>query len=109
MIFMDGVKIDNHLKRVTNEMDRLNEEFATGIDIGDLENRLFWVIRGVNPHNAICKKHNQKITRIEVGEYICGDCIEDFIYNEISEFDENLYFDPNDEPLFKIRGIRYGI
>jgi hypothetical protein len=73
-----------------------------------LENRLYWVIRGVNPHNAVCSKHKQKITKNDYGEFICGDCIEEFIHDEIAAFDENLYFDPRDEPLIKIRDIRYG-
>ena len=102
-------KVQNHLNRVTKEITRLNEEFTKNPgDIGNLEHRLFWAIRGVNPHEAVCKKHNRRITRNEYGEYVCGDCIEEFIHNEISEFDENLYFDPDDEPLIKIQGIQYG-
>jgi hypothetical protein len=106
---MDCEKIKNHLNRVIKEIIKLNEELSIGTDIGDFENRLLWAIRGVNPHMAICKKHNQKIGRNEWGEYLCGYCVDELVNNEISHVDENLYFDPNDEPLIKIIGIQYGV
>lgn len=102
-------EIGIHLNRVSKEISRLKKEFKENPDdFRGLENRLYWAVRGVDPQKALCKKHNRKITRNDYGEYVCGDCIEEFIHDEIAEFDENLYFDSNDEPLTKIRGIQYG-
>jgi len=105
-------KIQNHLKRVRNEIEKLIVQLNEDPDdFGDLENRLYWAILGVNPHKAICTKHNRKLHQNEHGEFICGDCADNIVdkaYIGINVYDENLWFDPDDEPIIKISGITYG-
>jgi len=69
---------------------------------------LYFAIRGVDPRKAICAKHHRKLCKNDYGEFICVDCIEEFTANEIKEFDENLYFDPDNKPAMMIQGIKYG-
>jgi len=98
-----------HLRRISKEMDKLIQDFkGHSFGIGDIENRLYWIIRGVDPYQAICSKHNKKITRNLHGEYICGDCVEDYLQDKIP-IDETLWFDPDDKPLIKLHGIKYGL
>jgi len=97
----------NHLERVEGEIDQIKKDLMENPEsLGNFEHRLYWAIRGVNPHKAVCTKHKQKITKNDWGEFICGDCVEDLIEKDI--YNENLFFAPNDEPSTKINGIQYG-
>jgi len=103
-------EIQNHLERVSKELSKLKREHKQNPDgLGDLENRLYWVIRGVNPRkNVLCHKHNQKIIQDDYGTFICPDCVEEDRGNDLNTYDENLWFDPADKPLIEIRNIKYG-
>jgi hypothetical protein len=109
MIELTQEDIWNHLNLVSKEITKLIKEYKRSPDeFGDLEHRLYWAIRGVDPHKAVCSKHNRKITKNDHGEFICGDCIEEGIHNDFDTYDENIWFDPDDEPATKIHGIKYG-
>lgn len=102
-------EIGIHLNRVSKEISRLKKEFKSSPDdFGGFEHRLYWAIRGVDPHKAVCKKHNRKITKNDYGEFICGDCIEEGIHDDFDTYDENMWFDLDNEPYLKIYGIQYG-
>jgi hypothetical protein len=102
-------EIWNHLNLVSKEIIKMKKEFKKSPeDFGKLEHRLYWAIRGVNPHKAICSKHKQKITKNDYGEFICGDCIEEGIHDDFDTYDENMWFDPDNEPYMRIYGIQYG-
>ncbi len=98
----------DHLIRILREIRKLmNEVMEEPGDFGDFENRLYWAIKGIDVHKAICRKHNRKLTKNEYGEFICSACIDDII--EKSSYDEDLWFDLDNEPSVKIRGIKYGL
>jgi hypothetical protein len=102
-------EIRNHLDRVSRAILKLKKEFKEKPEnVGDIEHRLYWAIRGADPYKAVCNKHNRKITKNDRGKFICGDCIEEDITNDLDTYDENLWYNPNDEPTMKIRGIQYG-
>jgi len=94
-------KTQDHLERVQKHIDKLvNEHRENPKEFGLLENRLYFAVHGVDPRKAICSKHNKKLYKNYYGEFFCVDC---------EEYDDNLLFDPNDEPPLKITGIRYGV
>jgi len=98
-----------HLERVTKQIEQMKEDLRKKPnDFGNFEHRLYWAVRGVDPFKAVCCKHKQRIIKNDWGEFICGDCMEEFIANEIKEFDENLYFVPDNKPAMMIQGIKYG-
>lgn len=109
MIEITQEDIWNHLNLVSKEITKMKKEFKRSPDeFGDLEHRLYWAIRGVDPRKATCKRHNRKITKNEHGEFICGDCIEEGIHDDFDTYDENMWFDPDNEPYLKTYGIHYG-
>ncbi len=101
-----------HLERVSGEIEKMKKDIRENPDdFGDSENRLYWAIKGIDPRKAICSKHNLKLHKNDHGEFICGDCAEDIVEKAragVSIYDENAWFDPDDEPTTKIKGIRYG-
>jgi len=101
-----------HLERVSGEIEKMKKELGENPDgFGDFENRLYWAIKGIDPRKAICSKHNRKLHKNDYGEFICGGCAEDIVEKAragVSIYDENIWFDPDDEPTTKIKGIRYG-
>ena len=98
----------DHLEKVSIEIEKMKREIERNPEeFGNFEDRLYWAIRGVDPEKAMCSKHRQKITKNEFGEFICGDCIEEWI-RELDTCDENKWFVPDDEPTTKIHGIKYG-
>lgn len=103
---------ESHLLRVMSEIKKLIVEIREKPDdFGDLDNRLYWAIKGIDPHQAICTKHDRKLHKNDFGEFLCGDCIYDIIEQAqkgVSVYDENLWFDPQDKPTIKIRSIKYG-
>ena len=102
-------EIWEHLDRVSKELRKLKKEYSKNPDdVGKLEHRLFWVIRGVDPHKAVCKKHNRKIEKNSCDEYVCDDCAEEDRPNDYDTYDENQWYNPKDEPSMKIRLITYG-
>jgi hypothetical protein len=105
-------RIQDHLKRVSKEVKKLLKEIRTQPDeFGNVENRLYWALKGIDPETAICTKHNRKLHQNDHGEFICGDCADNIVdkaYIGINVYDENLWFDPDDEPVIKISGITYG-
>ena len=106
-------RLISHLERVSGEIEKVKRELIEKPgDFGDFENRLFWAIKGIDPRKAICSKHNRKLHKNDYGEFICGDCAEDIVEKAregVSIYDENIWFDPDDEPTTKIKGIYYGV
>lgn len=100
------------MERVSGEIEKVKRELIEKADdFGDFENRLYWAIKGIDPHKAICSKHNRKLHKNDYGEFICGDCAEDIVEKAragVSIYDENIWVDP-DEPTTKIKGIQYGV
>jgi SMC interacting uncharacterized protein involved in chromosome segregation len=106
---MEKKKYIRHLKKVSKELDKYLKEIKKDDDaIQGFEQRLHYIIRGVDPKNAKCSIHKTRITKNDFGEFICGDCIEESIYHDFDQHDENNWFAPDDEPEIKITGIRYG-
>jgi hypothetical protein len=98
-----------HLKRVKEEIKKIEKEYhANPAEVGDFEHRLYWAIRGVDPRKSKCTKHNTEIIKNNWGEFICGKCIEDDYNNEVDTFDENNWFDPDNQPPIRVKGIRFG-
>jgi len=101
-------KIRRHLKRVLLEVQKLLQELdEKPDDFGFFENRLYWAIKGIDPHHAICTKHHRKLHQNDYGEFLCSDCVYDMMDNT-NMYDEGLWFDPEHEPIFKVNGISYG-
>ena len=102
----------NHLERISKEIEKMKREhIEKPDDFGNFENRLYWAIKGIDPRKAICSKHNQKLHKNDYGEFICSYCVDDIIEKaraSVSIYDENIWFDPDDEPTMKIKGIHYG-
>jgi hypothetical protein len=104
----DPEKIRQHLRRVKWECLKLLHEIDEKPDnFGLFENRLYWAIKGIDPHQAICTKHHRKLHQNDYGEFLCSDCVYDMM-NNINMYDEGLWFDSKDEPPFKLKGISYG-
>ena len=100
-------KILAHLNRVKAELNNLTNEIQENPEhFGDLDSRLFWAIRGADPHTSICSKHNTKIVMSAYGEYVCSDCLDEIVRDVADEHVDNLWFDPEDEPEIKI-GLKY--
>jgi len=100
--------VDGHLKHILNGIKKLSQELDENpLAIGNLEHRLFWALRGVDPRKSICNKHSQKIKQNCYGEYICYRCVDEFITKQIL-IDENDWYDPDHLPLARVYGIRYG-
>jgi hypothetical protein len=101
-----------HLLKVMSEIEKLIIELREKPDdFGDLDNRLYWAIKGIDPHHAICTKHHRKLHQNDYGEFLCGDCIYDIIEQArkgVSVYDEDLWFNPQEKPTIKIKGITYG-
>jgi hypothetical protein len=96
-----------HLKRVLNEIEKLIVEIQKKPnEFGYLESRLFWAIRGVDPHTSRCTKHNKKIRMNSFGEYVCLYCVDDIVGGVADEHVDDLWFDPKDKPQRKI-GLKY--
>jgi len=101
--YKDKDVISSHLKQVLNEIQKLIIEIQEKPqEFGLIESRLFWAIRGADPHKAICTKHNQKIIKNYWGEYVCPDCIDEHICDNSKEINDNLWFDPDNEPSVQI-------
>ena len=92
----------DHLKRVKKEIIKLELELREKpAHFGSMDERLRWAMRGVDPHKAICVKHNRKLHLNVHWEIVCGDCIDDFISHE-TKIDENNWYDPEDKPLIRV-------
>jgi len=101
--------LEKHLQRVLKETRKFLHDVEKKPRItGQIEHRLFWVIRGVDPSKAICRRHGKKITQNNWGELICNDCMDESVTKNI-RVDENEWYDPDDKPPLRIYGIRYGI
>ena len=101
-------KIRKHLKNVMLEVQKLLQELDEKPDnFGFFENRLYWAIKGIDPNQAICSKHHRKLHQNDYGEFLCSDCVYDWMDNT-NKYDEGLWFDPKHEPVFKVNGISYG-
>jgi hypothetical protein len=101
-------KIRQHLKNVKLEVQKLLQELDEKPDnFGFFENRLYWAIKGIDPHQAICTKHHRKLHQNNYGEFLCSDCVYDMMDNT-NMYDEGLWFDPKHEPIIKVKGISYG-
>ena len=99
----EASEILTHLKRVRNEIEKLLVEIQEKPDeFGYLESRLYWAIRGVDPHKSICTKHNKKIIKNYWGEHVCPDCVDDIVAGDADEHVDDLWFDPEDKPNIKI-------
>ena len=102
----------DHLERVSGEIEKMKEDIRKNPDeFGNFENCLYWSVKGIDPRRAICSKHNRKLHKNDYGEFICGDCAEDVVEKAregISIYDEDIWFDPDDKPIMKIKGIHYG-
>ena len=93
----------DHLKRVEIEINNLiNEIDEKPDDFGHLESRLFWAMRGVDPHSSVCSKHKKKMTKNSWGEYVCLDCVDEMIRDVADNNVDDLWFDPDNEPCIKI-------
>ncbi len=105
-------EIKDHLKRISDEIEKMNEDLRENLDdFGDFENRLYWAIKGIDPRKAICSRHNRKLHKNDYGEFMCKECAYDIVEKAgvgVSIYDENIWFDPDDEPTTKIKGIQYG-
>jgi hypothetical protein len=101
-----------HLKLVEQEIRKLQVELQEKPDsFGDFENRMYFAMKGIDPHHAICTKHHRKLHQNDYGEFLCGDCIYDIIEQArkgVSVYDEDLWFNPQEKPTIKIKGITYG-
>jgi hypothetical protein len=104
-------EISDHLSKVKGEIERLMVELREKPgDFGDVDNRLYWAVKGIDPRQAICIKHNRKLHRNDFGEFLCGDCIYEIIEQAMKGlvvYDEGLWLDPKDKPRLNIRGIKY--
>jgi len=101
--------LGEHLRRVLKETKTLLKYIEKNPHIiGQIEHRLFWTIRGVNPSKAICNRHGEKIIQNNWGELICPQCMDELVTKKIL-VDENDWYDPADKPPLRIYGIRYGI
>ncbi len=105
-------EIQDHLERILEEIEKMKRDLIEKPDdFGNFENRLYWSVKGIDPRKAICSKHNRKLHKNDHGEFICGDCAEDIVEKAragVSIYDENMWFDPDNEPTTKIKGIQYG-
>lgn len=57
--------IQEHLRRVLKETEKLLHDIEKKPRItGQIEHRLFWVTRGVDPSKAICRRHGKRSPKI---------------------------------------------
>jgi len=109
VIDFEKIVIEDHLEKVFNEIIKLKEEFKENpISFGSLENRLYWAMRGVDPHKSVCEKHGCKIAQIR-NTYVCPGCIQENRYKLQSTdvYEENLWCDPDDKATVKLHKIRF--
>ena len=99
----------NHLERVLKEVKKLVKEHKKDPNkFGHLDSRLYWAIRGMDPHKSICIKHDKKIVKNSYGEYLCTYCFGEFIEDHSKKCDDNIWYDPNDKPNLKTY-LKYGL